>query len=235
MNKPQEQQKQKPGSKKYLSLIYGTKRQVIPPVFNSPDWVRAELVLGKPEEDYKTRLARLEKIGSDEFDAISFQQGLQKLHLFEVTQTVEQFKRILKTEGFIHLSTPDLHRVVDYIKNDILEDAIYQSPIGPVYALDMVYGHRDQVKMDGLEAVYQSGFTAASLGRIVKDAGFYNIRVKREPAQIICAAHKPQTGVDISQEKIRVIDQNNQKGVPDELDSEPVQWKPINLGLKKSA
>ncbi len=216
--------------KKYLSLVYGGEPHIIMPVFKSPDWVRVEHDLGAVSDSFEPKKKSLSKFADRSFDAVSFQQCLQKIHLHEVPKIIAEFRRLLVDDGFVLITTPDLMRVVDYIKNEILEDPVYHSPeLGAIYALDMVYGHRKNYEKDGKEAAYQSGYTASSLGRILKDEGFYNIRVKREPAQLVCAGHRASAGQDISGEKIRVIDPSNRGGLPDDLAAPPIQWKPLGL------
>jgi len=222
--------------KKFLSIAYAGGPHLTPPVFKQQaEWQESRLDLGTPLDLAEARLDKLKAIGSATLDAVSFQQNMQKIHLSEALDILKEFRRILKIEGFIHLTVPDLQRVVDYVKKDMLDEEIYSSPLGSVYALDVIYGHRASVKANGLNGVHLNGFTPSSIGRMARDAGFYNIRVRREPAQLICAAHRPKEGFSTVNEKIRVIDPNMKAGIVDDIDVDPVYWKSPNLKKNNQA
>ncbi len=211
-------------------------KHILPPVLREQGWGIKQIDLGTPQEGAEQRLACLKALPDKTYDALSFQHGLQRLHLAEVPDILHEFKRLLKVEGFVHITAPDISRVVDYIKKDLLEEVIYTSPQGQILPLDIIYGHSGEVRKKGLMEVHQSGYTPASIGRVLRDAGFYNIRIRREPASMIAAANRPKETYNPNQDKIRIIDPNLKEGMMDELDTEPVHWKPIQLstGVNKS-
>ena len=52
-----------------------------------------------------------------------------------------EFHRVLKLDGFVLLTCPDLQSVCALVANDQLTDTAYQSGMGPITPLDMLYGH----------------------------------------------------------------------------------------------
>ena len=49
---------------------------------------------------------------------------------------------MLKDDGYLLITCPDLKSVAKHVAEDKLLDVLYESPTGPISALDILYGHR---------------------------------------------------------------------------------------------
>ena len=68
---------------------------------------------------------------------------------------------------------------------------LYQSPAGPIHAIDVVYGHRASISRGNRLMAHRTGFTARTLGARLVDAGFRPVRVKREGFVLWAVGHTP--------------------------------------------
>ena len=77
-----------------------------------------------------------------------------------------------------------------------LENTVYESPAGPVAAIDMVFGFRPSVARGNAFMAHRTGYTADSLGKKFSAAGFQRINVERKRLDLWVIAYKPLTVAD---------------------------------------
>jgi predicted SAM-dependent methyltransferase len=114
------------------------------------------------------------------FDAIWSSHILEHLYAHEVPFALAEFKRVLKPDGFALITSPDLEAVASLVLDHGLDHVAYVSPAGPITPLDMLFGHTSSITRGRLHMAHKTGFTCASLGRYIVDAGFPIVLVKRE-------------------------------------------------------
>jgi hypothetical protein len=113
-------------------------------------------------------------------DAIWSSHILEHLYAHEVPLALSEFKRILKPDGFALITCPDLEAVASLILERGLDDVSYTSPAGPITPLDMVFGHSHSIALGQKFMAHNTGFTGASLGRLLVNAGFSTALVKSD-------------------------------------------------------
>src|SRR5262249_45372388 len=106
---------------------------------------------------------------------------------------------------------------------------------GPVSALDMLYGFGRAIARGNAFMAHRTGFTAETLGRKLKEAGFTSIQLKRDRYDLWATGYKLPKGHPQSSDKIVILDPSRKPGLPDELDQPPVQWTPPHLEKNKKA
>jgi SAM-dependent methyltransferase len=111
------------------------------------------------------------------FDAVWSSHSLEHLYAHEVDAAFREFRRILKTDGFVLATCPDIAAVANLILQHGLEADIYQSAAGPIKPLDMLYGHGRSIGAGQLAMSHRTGFTAERLGRLAIDCGFAEARI----------------------------------------------------------
>jgi len=114
------------------------------------------------------------------FDAIWASHTLEHLFAHEVPLALAEFKRVLRPDGFVLVTSPDLEAVASLILDGGLDRISYTSPAGPITPLDMVFGHSNSIARGQSFMAHKTGFTCASLGRRFVDAGFPTTLVKRQ-------------------------------------------------------
>lgn len=109
--------------------------------------------------------------------------NLEHLPAHEVPMALREFYRVLRPGGHVLLTMPDLQSVAMEIASGAdPEGVLYESPAGPVAAIDVLYGYRPALAAGKAAMAHRTGFTAATLGRKLTEAGFQNVRVQANPA-----------------------------------------------------
>lgn len=114
------------------------------------------------------------------FHAIWSAHNLEHLTAHEVPLALAEFHRVLSPGGFALVTMPDLQQVAALVAEGKLEDAAYISAMGPIAALDMLYGHRASISSGNYFMGHRTGFVATTLARHLENAGFQNVRVQRD-------------------------------------------------------
>lgn len=107
-------------------------------------------------------------------DAIWASHILEHIFWHELPIAITEIKRILRKDGFGIIMVPNLEKIADNIKKDINE-TLYESPSGPISALDMIYGFREFTKfhIDGMN--HKIGFTPKLINQVLN---FCNLKNK---------------------------------------------------------
>jgi hypothetical protein len=103
---------------------------------------------------------------------------MEHLDHYKVTPVIKDFLRITKPGGFVRIVVPNLKSVAGQIVTGRLLDTVYESPSGPIAAVDMLYGHRASVLRGSEFMRHKTGFTKESFKQMLDDAEIENFRVK---------------------------------------------------------
>lgn len=118
-------------------------------------------------------------IESGSHDGVYSSHAIEHVYAHEVMAVLLEFNRVLKVGGRIVITCPDIQTVAAHVAVGHLESALYESPAGPICAIDIMYGHRGYVAGGNLFYAHKTAFTAQTLGARLKDAGFAQIKVQR--------------------------------------------------------
>lgn len=113
------------------------------------------------------------------FDAIWCSHVLEHLHSHEIPNALQEIRRILKPDGFVLLTSPDMESVAELILSKGIDHVAYVSPAGPITVLDMIYGHSASIARGRQYMAHNSGFTVQRLGDLLVENGFDVAFVKR--------------------------------------------------------
>jgi SAM-dependent methyltransferase len=113
-------------------------------------------------------------------DAVWSAHNLEHLWSHEVPLALAEFHRVLRPGGFALVTMPDLQQVAALVAEGNLEGPAYVSALGPIAALDMLYGFRPALAEGNAFMGHRTGFTAASLTAHLQRAGFAEVRVQRD-------------------------------------------------------
>jgi predicted SAM-dependent methyltransferase len=115
-----------------------------------------------------------------EFDAIWSSHSLEHLYKHEIPLALAEFRRILKDDGFALITCPDLETVMTLFLDHGADHVVYHSAAGPITPLDMMFGHAGSIEAGAAHMAHHSGFTAARLGELLLEAGFFEAITKRQ-------------------------------------------------------
>jgi ubiquinone/menaquinone biosynthesis C-methylase UbiE len=113
-------------------------------------------------------------------DAIFSSHNIEHLYPHEVPVALAEFVRILKPDGFLVVTCPDLQSVCALVAEDKLIDPAYTAPAGPIAPLDILYGRRPSLARGNLFMAHRCGFTQKVLTGTLHAHGFaHAVSMKR--------------------------------------------------------
>lgn len=152
----------------------------LPVAFQTPEWQEVRLDIDPANEpDIVGSMLDLAAVATASVDAVYSAHNIEHVHAHEVPTVLREFLRVLKPDGFLVITCPDLQTVCALVIEDKLTDAAYESPAGPVTPLDILYGHGLALAAGHHYMAHKCGFTLKSLTAALRAAGFQTIAGKR--------------------------------------------------------
>lgn len=151
--------------------------------FNTPDWIEQRLDIDESvNPDIVGTMTDMSAVPDASVDAIFSSHNIEHLYPHEVPVALAEFLRVLKPDGFLVVTCPDLQSVCQLVAEDKLTDPAYVSPAGPIAPLDILYGHRPAMARGNLYMAHRCGFTQKVLTGTLQAAGFKMIVSRARPA-----------------------------------------------------
>ena len=133
--------------------------------FAASEWEEVSLDIDESvKPDIVDKLPDLSRVKSGSFDAVYSAHNIEHLYPHEVPVALKAMRRVLRSDGFVILTCPDLQMVGERLAAGDIEKPLYTSSSGPVSPLDMLYGFRPAMKDGNLYMAHHTGFTLKSLG-----------------------------------------------------------------------
>jgi len=152
----------------------------LPAAFQGNDWQEIRLDIDPANEpDIVGSMLDMAAVQDASVDAIYSAHNIEHVYAHEVPQVLKEFLRVLKPEGFLVVTCPDLQTVCQLVAEDKLNDAAYTSQAGPITPLDILYGHGAALAAGHLYMAHKTGFTLKTLTQALHAAGFATSAGKR--------------------------------------------------------
>lgn len=159
--------------------------------FRNPQWREIRLDLDPSTlPDVVGNMTAMPQVDSESVDAVWSSHNLEHLHAHEVPLALKEFWRVLRPGGLLLAKMPDLQKVAEIIAAGRLEEPVYNSPAGPISALDMCFGHGASIARGNHFMVHKTGFSAKSLAGHLATAGFVEVQVQRVRLELWAQAKK---------------------------------------------
>jgi SAM-dependent methyltransferase len=168
---------------RFLHVGCGPKRKHLTvKTFTTPEWEEVTLDIDRSVgPNIVDKLPELSQVESNSFDAVYSAHNIEHLYPHEVPLALKAMRRVLKADGFVILTCPDLQTIGERLASGDIETPIYTSGLGPVSPLDMLYGFRPAMAKGNLYMAHHTGFTLKSLGNACVGAGFAKFFGFRRP------------------------------------------------------
>ena len=151
--------------------------------FNTDDWWEIRLDIDSSvNPDVIGTVSDMSGVATASVDAVFSSHNIEHLYPHEVPKAMEEFLRVLKPEGFAVVTCPDLRSICARIAEDKLLDTLYQSAMGPITPLDVMFGHRGSIAAGNLHMAHHTGYTKTSLTETLTRAGFKSVAAMERPA-----------------------------------------------------
>lgn len=148
--------------------------------FNSKLWIERRLDIDeKVAPDVVGSMTDMSSIETASVDAIYSSHNIEHLYPHEVMVALSEFVRVLRPEGFLVVTCPDLQAIAAVVAEGKLVEPLYDSPAGPIAALDVLYGFRPQLATGNLYMAHRCGFTQQVLTGTLQAGGFRSVATSR--------------------------------------------------------
>jgi predicted O-linked N-acetylglucosamine transferase (SPINDLY family) len=163
--------------KRVLNVGGNSKLIALPPIYAG--WEHHLLDIDpKGNPDIVCDARELQGLAPGQYDAIYCSHNLEHYYRHDVPRVLKGFLHLLKRDGFVHIRVPDMAKVMQETINRGLDvdDTLYESPMGPITVLDVIYGHGEQIARSGCEFfAHKTGFTLKSLVAMLERCGFPHV------------------------------------------------------------
>ena len=141
--------------------------------FNNDNWKEIRLDIDKNvNPDIEGTLTDMSLVKTGSVDAIYSSHNIEHIYPHEVPIALKEFYRVLKDDGIVVISCPDLQSVCEAVVNDRLLEPLYESSAGPISPIDILYGHRQFIARGNEYMAHKGGFTYSVLNDAFIEAGF---------------------------------------------------------------
>lgn len=147
--------------------------------------------------DLAGTIVDLSLVETGSVDAVYSAYNLDHIYPHEVPIALKEFYRVLKDDGIAIIKCPDIQSVCEAIGKDKLLETFYQSPVGPISPIDILFGNRKAIAKGNEFMAKKGGFTYSVLDGALSQADFkirYGGRVKngRELSVVAFKTIKPE-------------------------------------------
>lgn len=169
---------------KFLHVGCGQKNKAYTtPGFNMPEWTEVRFDIDESvHPDVVGTMTDMRAIADGSMDALFSSHNIEHLYPHEVPVALGEFLRILKPTGIAVITCPDLQSVCALVADNKLTQPAYQSSMGPISPLDILYGHRAAMQRGNLYMAHRCGFTRDVLNATLSQAGFVSVITFVRPA-----------------------------------------------------
>ncbi len=135
------------------------------------------------QPDILADLTDLSPIADGSVDAVWASHCVEHLYEHQVPLALQEFRRVLRDDGFACLIVPDLQTVGSYVAADKLHEPLYQSAAGPVTPHDILFGFGAAIADGRVSMAHRCGFTPGMLDKVFRQLPFGEVVLRRRSAQ----------------------------------------------------
>lgn len=160
--------------KKFLHIGCGyNKKDSTTNFFNTSDWDEVRLDIDpKVNPDIVSSIQDMSNVESNTFDAVYSSHNIEHIYSFEINKTLNEINRVLNDDGFLILTCPDLKAISKLIVDGKIMNKLYDSPSGPIYPLDVIYGFQKSLSKGNEFMAHRNGFTVESIVSFMNRSNF---------------------------------------------------------------
>ena len=141
--------------------------------FNNDNWSEIRFdINNNVNTDIEGTLLDMNQVSNESVDAIYSCHNIEHVYPHEVEIVLNEFLRVLKDDGMVVLTCPDLQSACEYVAKDSLFETLYESDAGPMTPMDILFGLSGELKKGNHFMAHKSGFTYSALLGAFINTGF---------------------------------------------------------------
>ena len=161
--------------KTFLHVGCGPQRESQIKGFNNDSWKEIRFDIDKNvNPDIEGTLTDMNLVKTGSVDAVYSSHNIEHIYPHEVPIALKEFYRVLKDDGIVVITCPDLQSVCEAVVEDKLLEPLYKTPgegyqISPI---DILFGWRLPIAQGNEYMAHKGGFTYSVLNKAFFEAGF---------------------------------------------------------------
>ena len=141
--------------------------------FDNDNWKEIRFDIDKDvKPDIVGTLTDMKLVETGSVDALYSAHNIEHIYPHQVPIALREFYRVLKEDGMVVITCPDLQSVCEVVVQDKLLEPLYDSPSGPISPIDTMYGHRGFIAQGKEYMAHKGGFTYSTLDKAFLETGF---------------------------------------------------------------
>ncbi len=112
-------------------------------------------------------------------DAVYSSHNIEHVFEHEVDTVFRECLRVLRPDGFLVVTCPDIETVAHHIVRNGLDTPVYESAMGPIRPIDILYGHSGAIANGAVYMAHRTGFSMQTLQNAASKAGFQAVLGRR--------------------------------------------------------
>ena len=174
--------------------------------FNNDNWKEIRFDIDKnANPDIVGTLTDMSLVETGSVDAVYSAHNIEHIYPHEVRIALKEFYRVLKDDGIVVITCPDLQSVCEAVVNDKLLEPLYKTTEGhPISPIDILYGWRLPIAQGNKYMAHKGGFTYSALNSSFFEVGFkarYGGRMPVNGGELFLVAFKQK----VAEEEIKKI------------------------------
>ena len=158
----------------HVGCGYSTKKNTLK--YYDDEWKETRVDINPDvNPDILGTMKDLSNVQNNSYDSVFSAHSIEHVYIHEVNTVLKAFYRVLKQNGFLVITCPDLKSISKLIVEDKLLEVAYESPAGSINPADMLWGHSNSIKEGNEFMAHKCGFTKKTLMAALTNAGFKSV------------------------------------------------------------
>ena len=142
--------------------------------FDNDGWKEIRFDIDKNvNPDIEGTLTDMSLVETGSVDAVYSSHNIEHIYPHEVRIALKEFYRVLKDDGIVVITCPDLQSVCEAVVKDKLLEPLYETPEGDkISPIDILFGWRIPIAQGNEYMAHKGGFTYSALNASFFEVGF---------------------------------------------------------------
>ena len=165
--------------------------------FDNDDWKEIRFDIDENvNPDIVGTLTDMKLVKTGSVDAVYSSHNIEHIYPHEVRIALKEFYRVLKDDGIVVITCPDLQSICEAVVNDKLLEPVYETDEGlPISPIDILFGWRIPIAQGNEYMAHKGGFTYSALNSSFFEVGFkarYGGRIPTNGGDLFLVAFKEE-------------------------------------------
>ncbi|MBQ7608831.1 MAG: class I SAM-dependent methyltransferase [Desulfovibrionaceae bacterium] len=151
--------------------------------FSNDSWEEIRLDINPDvQPDIVASMTDMRAVADASVDAVYTSHNIEHLYWHEIPRAIKEFYRVLKNDGFLVITCPDIQSICELVAQGKLLETCYISPSGPVAPFDVLFGFRQAISDNSTFMAHHAGFTQKTLVAMLRENGFPTVASRKRGA-----------------------------------------------------